>query len=371
MKKIFIYAGLLLFITSCGSELEQLTKQKEELITTINDSKKELEEIEIKINELDTTEKEIIKTKVSVVGAEKRTFEHYFEIQGAIEADKNVIVVPEAAGLIKSLNVKEGQTITEGQTIAVLDAKIVNASKKEIEEQLELAEYMYNKQKSLFDQGIGTEVALKQAETQYEALKKSMNTIGAQEAMYTLKAPFTGYVEEVFATEGSMAGPASPIIRLIGLNKMSVKADISEVYVKSVDNKSMAQLRFPAIDQEVNNVSVSRLGKFVNPANRTVVLEIDIPNPTDKMIPNMMSVIKIRDYYDTAAVVIPSRTILRDMNQEPYVFVYNNGIAVETKIKTGQSSEGYTQVLEGIALNNQVIDKGSRGIKNNQEIVIQ
>ena len=84
----------------------------------------------------------------------------------------------------------------------------------------------------------------------------------------------------------------------------------------------------------------------------------------------MMAVIQLRDYYDTAAVVVPSRTILRDMNQEPYVFVLERNKVRETKVKTGQSSDGFTQITEGLMFGKKVVDKGSRGVKDGQEVVV-
>lgn len=310
-------------------------------------------------------------TKVSIAQAKKTTFEHFFEIQGAIEADQNVIVLPEAGGIVKQILVKEGQMVNKGDVLVNLDSKVVNASKQEVQEQLELAKFMYDKQKMLYEKEIGTEVELKQAETQYKALEKTLETLSAQQSMYQINAPFSGYIEEVFTTEGSMVGPMNPIIRLIGLDKLSVKADISEVYVKNVDKSSIANLSFPAIDVELKNIPVTRIGKFVNEANRTVVLKIDIPSPTDKMIPNMMAVVKLRDYYDTSAVVIPSRTILRDINQEPYVFVVKNNKVYQTPIKTGPTSDGVTKVIEGLAEGEMIVDKGARGVKDGQEVIIQ
>ena len=86
-------------------------------------------------------------------------------------------------------------------------------------------------------------------------------------------------MEQVFPVQGEMAGPASPIIRLIALDKMSVKADISESYLRGINMNSAAQLRFPSLGLEpMIGLKLKRIGKFVNPVNRTITVEIDVPS---------------------------------------------------------------------------------------------
>ena len=111
-----------------------------------------------------------------------------------------------------------------------------------------------------------------------------------------------------------MAGPASPIIRLIALDKMSVKADISESYLRGINMNSSAQLRFPSLDLDpIVGLKLKRIGKFVNPVNRTITVEIDVPNKAEGIVPNLMSVLRIRDYVDSTALAVPTSVIRRDI----------------------------------------------------------
>ncbi len=322
---------------------------------------------------------------ITTIQTEKQVFDHYFEIQGAIEAEKNVIVVPEAGGLIKTLPVQEGQIITKGSTIATFDSDVIASNMKELEEQIELAQYMYDKQVALSEKGVGTEMALKQAEGQLKTLKQTLQSVKTQKGKFVLSAPFTGYIEEVFPVVGEVAGPGSPIIRLIDLTKMSVKADISESYLAKINQTSIANLSFPALgNEEIKGLNLKRVGKFVNPVNRTITVEVEIPNPDMHHVPNLMSVMRIRDYVDSNAIVIPSRTILRDVNQEPFVYVFEPGDTKESEsgekqitghvkqvsIEIGKSSGDYTQVISGLTENEQVVDKGCRGVKDEQEVRI-
>ncbi len=368
------FAAASLWLSSCGEEstLEQLKTKQATIEDDIQAKQKELFTIGEQISLLDTANAEaIVYPRVSVVELKTQVFNHFFEIQGSLEAEKNVMVVPEAGGLIKTLTVKEGQYISKGHTIASFDSEVIASNIKELEEQLELSKYMYEKQKSLMDQGVGTEINFKQAEGQYQSLQKTLSTLKTQKGKFVLKAPFSGYVEKVFPVLGEMAGPSSPIIQLIDLSSMKATANISEVYLRKLNTNSLVNVFFPALEIELEELPVKRIGKFVNPVNRTVMLEVNIPKPGDNMVPNLMTVMNVRDYRNEKAIVVPSSVILKDANQESYVYVLNkDDVAVQTPIKIGQSYSGETEVLKGLSAGDKVIDKGARKLVNGDIVTV-
>jgi RND family efflux transporter MFP subunit len=309
--------------------------------------------------------------KVEIALVKQGIFEHYYEVQGTLESDNNVLLTPEVPGKIIALNVKEGQMISEGAVIATIDQSVISSNIQELEKNLELAKYLYEKQKTLYDQGVGTELQLKQAQANYEALKQTKQTLSTQQGKYVLKAPFTGYVEEVFPVVGEIANPAMPLVRLISLDRLKVVADVSEVYLKSTQINSKVDIIFPAIDDTIKATNISRMGKFINPANRTIDVEVNIPSK-EKYIPNLMAVLKVRDYADTAALIVPTEAVLEDSKGNSFVFVVNNeNSAVKTLINVGYSYNGFTEVKRGVAANDKVVIKGARKLVNNEKVSIE
>lgn len=360
-------------LTACKStDLEVLKAEQSTLESEIKTKQTALESLVKKIEKLDTTnQEEVYLPRVSVVNLKTDTFNHFFEIQGAIEAVKNVMVVPEAGGLIKTLPIKEGQFVSKGQVIASFDSKVIASNIKELEEQLELAKYMFEKQKSLMDQGVGTELNFKQAEGQYKSLQKTLNTLKTQKGKFVLKAPFSGYVEQVFPVVGQMAGPSTPIIQLIDLNKMNITASISESYLKKLNDNSLVNVFFPALDVKIEGLPIKRIGKFVNPINRTVTMEVSIPKAEKNMVPNLMAVMNVRDYQNKAAIAVPSSVILKDSKQKSYVYVLeSNGKVKQTNVELGQSYKGKTEVLIGLKDGDKVIDKGARKLVDGDKVEV-
>ncbi len=372
-KNILLISLLSLAIFGCGkkTDLDTLKTKKAKIEQEIKAKKTELKKTVAAIEKL-TPKKEVHYPAVSTIEAQQGLFEHFFEVQGAIDADKNVIVTPEQGGKIISLPVKKGQYIRKGDVIARFDTQILVSNKTQLEEQLATAKYMYEKQLSLFDKGVGTEVALKQAEGQYKTLQKSIEVLNTQQGKSILTAPFSGYIDNVFPVVGAMAGPATPIVQLIGLNQLKIMADVSEDYLSALDKTSVVDVNFPAIDYQLKDLRISRIGKSVNPVNRTILIEVNIPKTAKNMVPNLMAAMKVRDYFAKDAITLPTHVILTNAKKQRFVFVVNEDHTVSEKIiKTGRSYKDKTEILEGLSSGDKVVDRGARKIVDGDRVEVR
>ncbi|MFN3916933.1 MAG: efflux RND transporter periplasmic adaptor subunit [Flavobacteriales bacterium] len=367
--KTYLPLTLLILLASCsaGNENKELVK----LIEQRDKLKAELVTLNNQIAELDTTSTERLPIVYTVL-SENRFFEHYFEVQGSLKSDKNIILTAEMSGIILDIRVKEGQLVQQGETIATIDAAILESNMKELEERIELAKYIFEKQESLYKQGVGTEPEYKQAKSNYEALKKNMESLKTQKGKSYVKAPFTGYVDEVFPTEGEMAGPASPVIRLVNNKEMKVVAQVSEAYIASLNSKNKVNLIFPAIGDTISDIVIKRIGMYVNPTNRTVNVEIPIQKSKETYLPNLIASVHVRDYYDSTAVVLPSNVILEDSKGSTFVFVLNDqNEAAKTEIVVGKSYNGFTEILSGLSSGARVVADGARKLTDGKKVEVR
>ena len=116
----------------------------------------------------------------------------------------------------------------------------------------------------------------------------------------------------------------------------------------------------------MTGLKLKRIGKFVNPINRTITIEIDVPTKVEGVVPNLMSVLKIRDYVDSSALAVPTSVIRKDL-EVPSVYLITNGKAIRTEVVLGRSSGDYTVIESGISDGDQLVDKGLRGLKKDIE----
>lgn len=372
MKKYISLLTLALLI-SCTQEgnkdLAELKKSQANLKEEISKSKASLMEVEQQIRELEGDEKKIYEVTVKSLGSS--TFQHFFQVQGTVAADKVIQVNPEASGNIQSIQVKEGQRVNKGQVIAILDTDILDNSIRELEVSLDLANTVFAKQTRLWNQNIGSEIQYLQAKNNKESLDSKLETLKSQRDMYIVKAPFAGVVDEIFPKVGELASPQMSIARLVNLDRVKIESEISEKYLPIVKRGTHVDVEFPSIHKKVD-CKVSRTGEFINPANRSYKIQIEMANEGNSLKPNMIATLKIKDFEQDNAVTIPSNSIQQDHLGNEYVYIAIKKGAkhfVEKRtIETGLSYENMMHVTSGLNAGDRLIMKGARSIKDGQEI---
>ena len=181
----------------------------------------------------------------------------------------------------------------------------------ELEQQLE-SPFLFAKQKKLYDDGIGTEIQLKELENNVLRLKKAITTINTQIEKSEILAPFSGYIEQLTVQVGESVGPMNMAIHLVNLEDLYVSADVSENLLPDLKLNNDLVAHFPALNEVLYNLKLTRIGKVVNQVNRTIKIEAKIPNNNINLVPNLMSILKINDYKNDSAVVLSSRLVLKN-----------------------------------------------------------
>lgn len=382
LTKIAVIGCSILVFTSCAEsdKLEDLKKEKEELKAEITEAEAKIDEIDKKIKDLGGEEDKDY-PDVTVSTAESMIFEHYITVQGQVEANDMVMVTPEVGGVITSLKVKEGDEVLKGQTIVQFSSTDITSSMKEIETQLEFAETLLEKQQSLYDKGLGNIIQLDQAKAQVAQLEQAKKTLQTQSGKFSVQAPFSGVIEQVYVVEGQVAGPTSALVMLVGNSGRKVVAQLSETYLKNVSVGSKVDVDLGVLDQTFSGLTVSRVGGYVDPVNRTIDMEVDLEDiDYSKVVPNIVASVKVRDMIDSSAIVIPSKVILKGSDQKSFVYVLNKNDelsdsivrynAEKVSIETGIMYEGFTTVTSGLAAGDVVVNRGKSDIYENAVVEI-
>ena len=372
MKRL-IAIPTVLFIFSCGSKkessgLDQLIHTRDSLKVIYTDVSKQLRELDNQILALDTSLNSRA-VKVITQTLEPQSFEHYFEVQGVVQTDQNVMVTPEFNGTIKQVKVKIGQPVKEGTILAIIDTEVIQKNINELKTALDLAKTLYEKQEKLWNQKIGSEIQYLEAKNRKESLENKMAVLKAQMEKAIITAPFTGIVDEVFQKEGEMATPMMPLLRIVNIENLYIEADISEDYLVKVKPNVKVMVEFPSLSMSLES-AVSRIGQNINPGNRTFKVQLDIKNPEGILKPNLIAKVHIRDLSVDSALIAPSSIIQQDAQGKEFVFVVDESsqTAVKTEIESGLSYKNKTQIVKGLQAGKQLILKGARGIKDGQII---
>ncbi len=361
MKKILILLTVAVIIVSCGatktsddenSKRQQLQIYKQEL----HDLKQKIDGLE---KELGSTKKNEV-VKVNVTELQSDTFEHFIEITGNVEALDDVEVSPETIGIIDAVFVEEGQQVKKGEVLAKLNTDILERSMDEVMVQLDLANLNFERQNNLWKQNIGSEMQYLQSKNTKEGLEKRVESLKTQIEMGKIKSPVSGVVDVVYQKKGHIGNPQVPFAKVINISKMKVYADISEFYITKIKKGDIVNLFFPALNREIK-APINQIGNSIDPNNRTFRVRINLDNP-DKMIkPNLVSIIKLRDYVNTEAIAVPVLYIKEDLKGS-YTFIVDkqNGknVAKKVYVKTGVTNNNVIEVVEGLIAGMQVVSEG-------------
>jgi membrane fusion protein (multidrug efflux system) len=374
MKNIVLLIITAAVFISCGEEIKKstifdLNSEKATLINQIDSLNKQLKIVENQLLKLDTTKKLHV---VTVLPVKNEIFKHYIEIQGVVQADKNIEINPEMGGTVTAIYVKEGQRVSAGQTLIQLDDSSIKNSINELTTQLNLAKTTFDRQERLWNQKIGSEMQYLQAKAQKEGLENNLASLKTQAKKMKIIAPFSGIVDAVFPRIGELTSPQMPTVRLLNLDNVYIEADITETYLPVVKIGTETILNFPSINKEVES-KITQIGNYINPDNRSFKVRINISNKDNTIKPNLLANLKIVDF-KSAGLIIPSTLVQKDQNGNDYVFTLktdnNENVVIKKLVTISKEYNNEVFISEGLEATDILIDKGARIVKAGDHVKI-
>jgi membrane fusion protein (multidrug efflux system) len=387
MKKIYLILSCTLLLVSCDSQkevtiesviqsgnLENIRKKKKEVEAQQKVFAEKLFALSNAISKLDTVKKLPL---VTTQKSEQTIFNHYLELQGAVNTRQNVLLYPEVPGILERVLVKEGNKVKKGQLLAVIKDGGMSQQLQQLESQAALSQTVFERQERLWAQKIGSEIEFLQAKTNYTSQKNAVEQLKNQLEKTNITAPFDGTIDVVYKEEGTVVAPGqgSEVFRILNLENMYVEAEVPENYVSSITKGKKVQVHFPILGKTITS-SVRQVGNFINPNNRSFKVEIDVPNPKKDIKPNLTVQLKINDYQNKNAVLLPQSIISENAQGEQYIYVVvdkqnnNEATAQKVLIKTGKTQGDIIEVLAPLTSQVEYIQEGARTVHNGQKVKI-
>jgi membrane fusion protein, multidrug efflux system len=367
--KNYIILSISLLAFSCGQKKETLAEKKTKVATL----KTQVRKLEEEIAKLEPKREDAKAINVSLATVQSQTFKHFIEMQGTLDSKDNVFVSPKTPGAIEHLYVKEGDYVRAGQVIARIDNSIMEVSLREINVQLETAKIFFEKQKSLWEQKIGTEVQFIQAKTQVEALEKRIDTMREQMKLSVVTTPISGQVDEVRQKAGEMAMPGMGIIRVANITNLKIKANVADTYAGTVKKGDVINVKIPDLNKELKAV-INFVSTTVNPSSRTFEVHANLPKISSDMKPNMMAMLTINDQNKANSIVI-KQNLIQTTEDGDVVYVAvtegNKKIARSRLVKTGLTYNGDIIILEGLKAGDEIIVEGQQEVVDGIELKVK
>jgi len=373
MKQIQIFAILsVLLITACAPQdkqarLGKLERQRDNINQQIEKLKTEIG----REGGSEVREEKI--TYVAVQQVNLSPFKHFIKVQGTVESDNNILIPAQTSGLVEKIHVAEGDKVSRGQLLAELDGAIIERSVAEVENSLDLAQTIFERQERLWEKNIGSEIEYLRAKNNKENLEKKLETLHEQHKLTKITSPINGTVDNIMIKEGEMAAAGRGTIRIVQLSQLKITASVSENYISHVKRKDNVHVAVPVIGREYD-LTIDAVSQVIDPDNRTFEIEIKIPSGEKDLRPNMLSVVTINDYTNPQALVVPQNIIQKTGSQKfMFAALEKDGqwTAQKRIIQAGVNYGDAVEVREGIEEGDFVITFGFQNLADGQRISVE
>jgi RND family efflux transporter MFP subunit len=289
-----------------------------------------------------------------------------------VEAVRQSVVSAQVAGAIVALDVKAGDQVKGGQTLARIDARAAeqNASASDAQVRsaqalLDVATKDFERQKQLYDKQYISQAALERAESQFKAsqaqaaaLLAQANAARTQSGLHVVRAPFAGVVADVPVAQGDMALPGKPLLTLYEPGALRVSVSLPQSQVAAVPPG--LKVEFPGLPEArrwwVPVAEQVQLLPTVDAATHTVQLRITLPATQQGLAPGSFA----RVWLPLTAAGAPSRlyvpasAVVRRAEMTGLYVVDDKGAAQLRQVRLGRVQGANIEVLSGVSAGERV-----------------
>jgi RND family efflux transporter MFP subunit len=359
MKKL-LYFSAILVLAACNKPKDKATE--------LADLKKQRASLDAKIDSLQKQvgNKDSVKsTDVSTVTVAAGNFTNYVDLQGRIDAQDNVTAYPQAPGAITAIYVKTGDHVSKGQILVQLNNSVQLQQIAQFQAQADLAKTVYQRQKNLWDQKIGTEVQYLQDKSNYDAAEKQVEGAKQGADLYRIVSPISGTIDQMDLKLGQIASPGQNGIRIVNTDVLKVKADVPESYSTDINQGDNVKVVVPDANDSLM-LKVTFASKVIDAGSRSFGIEIKLPD-NKEFKPNMTATIRVADYSKKNSITVPLNAI-QHSDTTAFVFINQNGTAKKQVVKIGATYGGKSEILSGLKGGEQIVTEGASDVEDGDKL---
>lgn len=299
-----------------------------------------------------------------------RPFAEYLQVTGTLEARNRIKVIAEEAGTLRRIIKDKGSFVRAGDTLAIIENKVIEASYDEAKAALNTAELDFGSKKVLYEKRaiseneyLAAKYGLERAQAAYELNK-------ARHSKLYLVAPLNGYVNDRMIDLGAFAMPMSPVFDFIDNAYMKITTGVAERFLNDIQIGTPVDISFDALpDLKLEN-KVSFIIRSIDDMSRTFQVQIDIPNPERKLVPQMVANVKLlRRSYENQ-IVIPLDAVIESETGR-YAFIATENHHARKIPLTLKAIYEDSVLVDGLSPYQELIVVGQQEITDGDQISIQ
>jgi len=334
---------------------------------------------------------------VDVATVSKAALFEDMQVVGNLTGNATVQIVPKVSGRLEAVNVRIGDTVSQGQVIARVEDneireqvrqaeaafEVSKATIRQRQADLRFAQTNLDRARSLYDRQLVPKQSLDDADARHQAAAAQLELAQAQNAQSaarlqelritlantSIRSPVTGYVGARFLDQGGFASANQPVASVVDIRLLRLVANLVERDLKRVPTGTRAVVEVDAFPGETFNGRVSRVAPIFDPQTRTAQMEIEVPNPAGRLKPGMYARVSLRVAEKPDALSVP-RNALVERPGERGLFVVDGQNARYRKVDVGIQGPDKVEIAAGVREGERVVTTGAGALRDGDRIVL-
>jgi membrane fusion protein (multidrug efflux system) len=295
------------------------------------------------------------------------TIEDRINLPGVIEPWEQLAVLSKIHGTVIKVGVSEGETVSKGQVLARIDPDDFRIAVDSAKANFELASTNYKRLASLFKQEIIAKAEIDKLEAQVKTSKAALENAELMLSRCTIKAPISGVIRRLEATEGLLLSVSDPVAEILQVDRVKAVVGIPESDVALVRNIKEVDLTIQALDNREVVGTHHFLAGSPESGARLYRLELAIDNKDNLIMPGMFFRAKLVKRVITDTVAVPLFTVIKREDQQ-FVFVEEDGVAKKLPVELGIMEDWRVQITKGLSPGSRVVVEGHRDIDHGHKL---
>lgn len=289
---------------------------------------------------------------------------------GTVQESVSVPLSFLTAGLVEKVLVDEGQSVSKGQLLAVLNSESYQNAYQIALSKAKQAQDAFDRLDPVYKKGSLPEVKYVEIQTGLEQAKSMASMSEKNLKDCKLYAPTSGIIGKRMIEPGMSIIPGNPVLQLVKIEKVKVSIPIPENEITGIAKGQKVQVRVLAIGDQSFEGEVKEMGVLSNPLSHTYTVKVELNNPGGTLKPGMVCEAAISNPTMANRIVVPLSAVQQNSNGEKYVFVANSGKAGKRAVETGSLVCNGVVIENGLSSGDLLITEGYQKINQNTTIEI-
>ena len=327
----------------------------------------------------------------------RATIAQELTVVGNLIGESTVAVAPRAAGRLQEVYVRLGDRVAKGQRIAKIEdyelaeqikqqeagQEVAQATIRQRDADLALAKTNVDRSRMLFERQLLPKQTLDDNEARYQSAQAQLDLARAQAqqskarldelkinlANTIITSPVNGFIAKRNVDPGASVGQNAPIVDVVDISRVRLIANVVEKDLKQLQAGDVTRVEVDAFPGEEFMGRIARVSPVLDPATRTAPIEVEIPNPANRLKPGMYARVGITLDTVKDALVAPANALV-DLGGRRGVFQPVNDVAVFRDVQVGTERLDVVEILGGVTEGTDVITTGAGQLRDGDRVVL-